>query len=107
MSSAEPDRERKGRHRGIDIEVTGAAEGKDLVDCLWRHGLPASLVERTGLWQVEVRSPREELPQLLGDLFAAVESWSPNRPASGLLRQVGEGRYALQRRTVVNPGGME
>jgi hypothetical protein len=93
-----PTRDSSGRIAlPVEIQVTSADEGNDLIVCLGRHGLPASLAERAGQWHVEVRSPREKPPELLVDLFEAVESWLPDRGESVPLLQIGERRYALRR----------
>jgi putative oxidoreductase len=80
----------------VEIRVGDEGEGNDLLDCLWRHGLPANLVESAGRWRVEVSSPREEPPELLGDLFHALETWVPDRAGSGILIRVGERRYVMR-----------
>jgi hypothetical protein len=63
----------------VEIEVQSPQEGTELVQCLWRHGLPAGLIQSAGELRVAVRSPREEAPRLLGDLYDALESWYPGR----------------------------
>ena len=63
----------------VEIEVRNAREGNELIQCLWRHGLSAGLVCSAGAVRVAVRSPREDPPRLLTDLYDALESWSPGR----------------------------
>ena len=63
----------------VEIEVRDAREGNELIQCLWRHGLSAGLVRSSGAVRVTVRSPREDPPRLLVDLYDALESWSPGR----------------------------
>ena len=58
----------------VEIEVSGAGEGRNLVECLARHGFPVSLVERTGRWLVEVHS-RQEPRGLVAELSSAIEGW--------------------------------
>ena len=65
--------------RAVEIEVESPQEGTELIQCLWRHGLSAGLVQSAGELRVAVRSPREEAPRLLVDLYDALESWSPGR----------------------------
>ena len=86
-----------GGPRPFEIQVAGADEGNELIDCLWRHGLPARLVEASGLWHVEVRSIHENPPELLADLFSAVQSWRPRGDGPVPLHRVGERRYSLRR----------
>lgn len=71
----------------VEIEVEDASRGRELVECLWRHGLPARLVERAARWRVEVRSPREEPASLRSRVRAALDSWS-----HGERTNVAEGR---------------
>lgn len=66
----------------VEIEVEDASRGGELVECLWRHGLPARLVERAARWRVEVRSPREEPASLRAQVRAALDSWSHGERAS-------------------------
>jgi putative oxidoreductase len=73
----------------VEIQVGSAREGNELIDTLSRYGLPASLVEGIGLWQVEVVSAADTPPELLHDLFDALESWMPARRGSSFLLQVG------------------
>ena len=63
----------------VEIEVRNAREANELIQCLWRHGLSAGLVRSAGAMRVAVRSPREDPPRLLVDLYDALESWSPGR----------------------------
>jgi putative oxidoreductase len=83
------------RRPAVEIDVAGAGQGSDLLDCLWRHGFTANLVETSGAWRVEVRSAREETPRLLGDLTAALEAWLPTH-AEALRLRVGEERYTMR-----------
>ena len=63
----------------VEIEVRNAREANELIQCLWRHGLAAGLVHSAGVVRVAVRSPGEDPPRLLTDLYDALESWSPGR----------------------------
>jgi hypothetical protein len=74
----------------VGIQVGSAHDGNDLVDTLSRHGLSANLVEGVGLWQVDLLSTLEAPPELLHELFHALESWAPTHGGSGFLVQVGE-----------------
>jgi putative oxidoreductase len=83
----------------VEIQVANANEGNDLVGYLRRHGLPADLFESAGLWNVEVGSRREDPPQLVHDLFDALQSWAPEDGGVGVLIQYGERRtYAVRPR---------
>lgn len=65
--------------RAVEILVTGANDGGELLECLWRQGFPAELIEDAGAWRVEVRSPREETARLVADLSDAVARWLPEQ----------------------------
>jgi hypothetical protein len=62
----------------VGIHVADAADGEELVECLWRHGFAASLVESDAGWRVEVRSPREDTSRLVADLHEAIARWRPD-----------------------------
>ena len=79
----------------IEIRVADAAEGGSVVECLWRRGIPASLLERAGSWAVEVRSAREEQQRLLGEVAAALEPWLVATGRAGLALQLGQRHYTL------------
>ena len=79
----------------IEIKVADAAEGGSVVECLWRRGIPASLLERAGSWAVEVRSAREEQERLLGDVAAALEPWLVATGRAGLALHLGQHHYTL------------
>jgi putative oxidoreductase len=88
----------EGPRSPVEIQVTDASEGNDLVGFLRRQGLPADLFEAAGLWNVEVGSPREDPPLLVSDLFDALQSWVPRGGGTGVLIQYGERRsYAARR----------
>jgi hypothetical protein len=62
----------------VGIPVADEADGAELVECLWRHGFPASLVESDAGWRVEVHSPHEETSRLVADLHEAIARWRPD-----------------------------
>jgi hypothetical protein len=62
----------------VGIPVADEADGGELVECLWRHGFPASLVESDAGWRVEVRSPHEDTSRLVADLHEAIARWRPD-----------------------------
>jgi hypothetical protein len=62
----------------VGIPVADEADGGELVECLWRHGFPASLVESDAGWRVEVRSPHEDTSRLVADLYEAIARWKPD-----------------------------
>ncbi len=80
----------------IEIEVANAAEGSGVVECLWRRGITASLLERAGSWAVEVRSARGEQQRLLSDVAAALEPWLAETDRVRLALHLGERRYTLR-----------
>jgi len=80
----------------IEIRVGDASEGNQLIDCLWRHGLPATLFENGGHWGVEVRAPREQRRRLLLDVVVALEGWLVECARPGLLLRVGERHYTMR-----------
>jgi hypothetical protein len=63
----------------VEIEVLSTDEGNELIQCLWRHGLSAGYAPSAEGLRVAVRSPREDPPRLLLDLYDALESWHPGR----------------------------
>jgi hypothetical protein len=82
-------RESQSVETRIEIEVANAAEGSAVVDCLWRRGITASLLERADSWAVEDRSA-------LSDAAAALEPWLVETDRVGLALRVGERRYTLR-----------
>jgi putative oxidoreductase len=81
-----------GARSPVEIQVADAREGNDLVGYLRGQGLPANLFESAGLWNVEVASRPEDPPQLVRDLFDALESWAPQGGGTSVLIQYGERR---------------
>ena len=84
------------RYPPVEIEVADAGEGNDLVDCLWRHGFTATLMEDEGGWRVDVHSRLEEPDRLMFDLVAPVETWLRGREHAGLVLAAGELRYTVK-----------
>jgi hypothetical protein len=80
----------------IEIEVANAAEGSGVVECLWRRGITASLLERARSWAVEVRSAGGEQQRLPSDTAAALEPWLAETDRVGLALRVGERHYTLR-----------
>jgi hypothetical protein len=63
----------------VEIEIRTAREGTELIQCLWQHGLSAGFEKSAAGLRVVVRSPQEDPPRLLFDLYDALESWHPGR----------------------------
>jgi hypothetical protein len=74
----------------IEIDVECAGEGRELVDCLSRHGFVARLATAADQWQVEVRSPFETPRRLLVDLLLPLELWLREHPRPVLVVRVVE-----------------
>jgi hypothetical protein len=72
--------------RAVEIDVADEAEGDELVESLWRHGLPAVRIEHAAGWRVEVRSPRERRERLLADVDRALGSWLADAGRTGARR---------------------
>jgi hypothetical protein len=91
---AQPEHRRRRPRTGsktarVVIDVPDAGEGGELVECLWRHGIPASLRERASGWRVEVRSSNEQPGTLITDVDTALRRWRPNAEASVLGSRAG------------------
>jgi len=76
----------------VEIQVADANEGDELVGYLRGQGLPADLFESAGHWNVEVGSRRQDPPQLVRDLFDALQSWVPQGEGTGVVIQYRERR---------------
>jgi hypothetical protein len=84
-----------GRFDPVELEVGSAGEAGDLVDTLWRRGIPSRLAERGGRWQVEVRSPREEPLRLVAELATVLRPWLVEHGRASLPLRVARRRYTL------------
>jgi hypothetical protein len=69
----------------VEIDVRSAADGRDLVDCLWRHGFVGHLTTDGRFWRVGVRSPHESARRLLLDLVQPLELWLRDHPRPELV----------------------
>ena len=80
----------------VRVEVARSADAGDVLEALGAHGLPATLIEENGSWEIEVASDDDDAGHAVTEVSHALDDWVAERGIPFISMRVGERRLTVR-----------